>query len=72
VKTEFTFDGERLHIRMIVEDKYERAWAEMLESYNIASVTVDRERDYGYSPAAAAKAVNIVLRRPEGHRDSDV
>lgn len=70
MKVEFNFDGERVHIRLRVEGKYETAMAELMESYNVATVTVGRGREYGYSAYhAPATEVNICLRRPQGHEE---
>jgi len=64
MKVSFNFDGEILKLRLDVEDQNERAVARLMESYSVASVSVQHEPYCGYG-SDAIKAVSIWLRKPE-------
>ena len=64
MKVSFTFDGEILKLRLDVEDDMEKAMARLMESYNIASVSVQHEPYSGYT-ANSVNAISIHLRKPD-------
>lgn len=67
MKAEFDFDGERLHLRIKVEDECEVAIAKLIGKFTVASVNLDYGRygDYGYSHREQdPKAIDIYLKQP--------
>ena len=70
MKSSFTFDGEILRLRLDVDDPMERAMARLMESYCIASVSVQYE-SYAGRGSEAIQAISIHLRKPAEQRDGD-
>lgn len=58
----FSFDGTTLRLRLSVEGTQERAVAELMEKFCVASVSLDRGRYSSYD--SAVQGVDIVLREP--------
>ena len=56
----FNFDGTLLRLRLSVDGPQERALAELLDKFCVASVSVD----YGQWSSGNPRGVDIVLREP--------
>ena len=61
MEASFTFDGKYLRLRLSVEGTQERALAELMDKFSVASVSVD----YGQYHTGSPRGVDIVLREPE-------
>lgn len=57
----FSFDGTHLRLRLSVEGKQERALADLMDKFSVASVRVD----YGQYSGSTPQGVDILLREPE-------
>ena len=63
MKVTFDFDGEYLRLFLRTEDDAEKAVAKLMETYNIASVSLSYSDTYSGRNDYSLRGVDVVLRK---------